>query len=264
MTVAEMKRRKEELGYTCQMISEKSGVPLSTVQKIFSGATDTPRYDTLTALEKVFGKAAEVREAAAFYQTKRQGEYTLKDYYELPEERRAELIDGVIYDMSASTSAHQMIAGLIYAKLLAYVMEKKGMCLPMISPLDVQLDCDDRTMVQPDVVVVCDRNKVNMRCVYGAPDFVVEVLSRSSAKRDSVIKLNKYLNAGVREYWLIDASQKKVIVYNFEGAPYPAIYGFDAKVPVSIWGGECEIDFAEVEGYISFLYGKGDVNEDNI
>lgn len=262
MTVAEMKQRKEELGYTYQMISEKSGVPLSTVQKIFSGATDAPRYETLMALEKVLSRPAKVREAAAFYQAKRQGEYTLEDYYQIPEERRVELIDGVIYDMAAPTSAHQLIAGLLYAKLLAHVMEKKGTCLPMISPLDVQLDCDNRTMIQPDVVVVCDRKKVIMRCVYGAPDFVAEVLSKSSTKRDTVIKLNKYLNAGVREYWLIDPAQKKVIVYDFESGRYPTIYGFDAKIPVSIWGGECVIDFEEVYEYIGFLYELGDVNSD--
>lgn len=254
MTIAEMKKRKEELGYTCQMISEKSGVPLSTVQKIFSGATDMPRYETLTALEQVFRKASEVRESAPFYHTKRQGEYTVEDYYKIPEEYRVELIDGVIYDMSAPTSAHQLIAGLIHAKLLMHVLEKGGECLPMISPLDVQLDCDDKTMIQPDVVIVCDRDKVILRCVYGAPDFIIEVSSPSSTKRDSVIKLNKYLNAGVREYWMIDPKQQKVLVYNFESGQYPAIYGFDAIIPVAIWNGECEIDFKEVYEHIRFLY----------
>lgn len=261
MTIVEMKQRKEELGYTYQMISEKSGVPLSTVQKIFSGATDAPRYETLIALEKVLKKPSEVQEPAGFYQAKRQGEYTLEDYYRIPEERRAELIDGIIYDMAAPTSAHQLILGLLYAMLLSYVREKKGECLPIISPIDVQLDCDDKTMVQPDLVIVCDRGKVINRCVYGAPDFVAEVLSRSSSKRDSVIKLGKYLNAGVREYWLIDPVQKKVIVYNFEGGRYPAIYGFDAKIPVSIWGGECVIDFEEVYEQIRFLYEREDVIE---
>lgn len=259
MTIAEMKQRKEELGYTYQMISEQSGVPLSTVQKIFSGATDTPRYETLIALEKVLRKPSEVRDSAAAYLTKKQGEYTLEDYYRIPDERRVELIDGVIYDMAAPSSAHQLIAGLLYAKLLMHVMGKKGECLPMISPLDVQLDCDDRTMIQPDVVIVCDRSKVIMRCVYGAPDFVVEVISRSSTKRDSVIKLNKYLNAGVREYWLIDPVQKKVIVYNFESGQYPTIYGFDAKIPVSVWNGECVIDFEEVYEHIRFLYEREEV-----
>lgn len=254
MTVAEMKRRKEELGYTYQMIAERSGVPVSTVQKIFSGATDAPRYETLMALEEVFRRTSEVRESAAFYQVKKQGEYTVEDYYKIPEERRVELIDGVIYDMAAPTSAHQLIAGLIYAKLLMHVLDRQGGCLPMISPLDVQLDCDDKTMIQPDVVVVCDRDKVIQRCVYGAPDFIVEVLSSSSVKRDTVIKLNKYLNAGVREYWLIDPKQRKVLVYDFESGQYPTIYGFDGRIPVAIWNGECEIDFKEVYEHIRFLY----------
>lgn len=254
MTVAEMKKRKEELGYTYQMIAERSGVPVSTVQKIFSGSTDTPRYETLAALEAAFKKPAEVREPAAFYQAKKQGEYTVEDYYKIPEERRVELIDGVIYDLASPTSIHQMIAGLIYAKLLMHVLGKKGECLPMISPLDVQLDRDDKTMIQPDVVVICDRDKVIRRCVYGAPDFIIEVISPSSAKRDTVIKLNKYLNAGVREYWMIDPKQRKVLVYHFESGQYPMIYGFDAKIPVAIWNGECEIDFAEVYEHIRFLY----------
>lgn len=254
MTIAEMKRRKEELGYTYQMIAEKSGVPVSTVQKIFSGATDAPRYETLMALEEVFRRTSEVRESAAFYQVKKQGEYTVEDYYKIPEERRVELIDGVIYDMAAPTSAHQLIAGLIYAKLLMHVLGRQGECLPMISPLDVQLDCDDKTMIQPDVVIVCDRDKVIQRCVYGAPDFIIEVLSSSSVKRDTVIKLNKYLNAGVREYWMIDPKQRKVLVYNFESGQYPTIYGFDSKIPVAIWNGECEIDFEEVYEHIRFLY----------
>ena len=71
-------------------------------------------------------------------------------------------------------------------------------------------------MVQPDVVIVCDRDKIEDRCIYGAPDFVIEVLSKSTRKKDTVIKLNKYMNAGVREYWMIDSAQKKVIVYDFE------------------------------------------------
>ena len=138
--------------------------------------------------------------------------------------------------------------------MISHVLDKKGKCLPMISPIDVQLDCDNKTMVQPDVVIVCDRDKIINRCIYGAPDFIIEVISRSSTKRDSVIKLNKYLNAGVREYWMIDPNRKKVIVYNFETENYPVIYGFDAKIPVGIWDNELEIDFQEVYDHISFLY----------
>lgn len=258
MTINEMKERKTELGYTYAQIAELSGVPLGTVQKIFSGVTTSPRYETLQALEQVLSdaRASYVCEPQTAYQVKKQGEYTLEDYYKIPDERRVELIDGIIYDMSSPTSPHQLIAGLIYSKLLSHVLDKNGKCLPMISPIDVQLDCDDRTMVQPDVVIVCDRDKIINRCIYGAPDFIIEVLSKSSTKRDSVIKLNKYMNAGVREYWIIDPVRQKVIVYDFEQEHFPIIYGFDAKIPVGIWNDGFEIDFQEVYEHIRFLYDR--------
>ena len=260
MTIKEMKERKRELGLTYEKLSELSGVPLGTLQKVFTGATRSPRYETLLALERVLGKDAYgmdnmIREAQPEYGTKKQqGEFTLEDYYEIPDDIRVELIDGVLYTMNSPTSVHQLIAGYIYGKVFQYVAEKKGKCLPMISPIDVQLDCDDKTMVQPDVVIVCDRDKVIMRCVYGAPDFVVEVLSKSTKKKDSVVKLHKYMNAGVREYWMIDPHRKVVIVYNFESDIYPIIYGFNAKIPVGIWGENCVIDFNEIYEYIQFLY----------
>ncbi len=256
MTIKEMKERKRELGYTYARIAELSGVPLGTVQKIFSGATASPRYDTLIELEKVLGTPdpVSVSESQTSYGVSRQRTYTLEDYYRVPEERRVELIDGVIYDMSSPSSFHQLVAGLIYTKLLTHVLDGKGQCLPMIAPIDVQLDRDNRTMVQPDVVVVCDRDKIIEHCIYGAPDFVIEVLSRSSAKRDSVIKLNKYLSAGVREYWLIDPDRQKVLVYHFEKEEYPIIHSFDAQIPVGIWDDGFAIDFREVYEHVRFLY----------
>lgn len=197
-----------------------------------------------------------IKEEAAVYGTKQQGDYTLEDYYAIPDERRVELIDGVIYDMSAPTFVHQRIAALIWLKLQTYVFKKKGTCVPGVSPIDVQLDCDDKTMIQPDVVVVCDRDKIINRCIYGAPDFVVEVLSPSTGKKDSTIKLRKYKDAGVREYWMIDPDKKKVVVYDWSSSQIPMVYGFDAKVPVGIFGGECEVDFAEIYEEIAFIYEK--------
>lgn len=259
MTIKEMKARKTELGYTYAQIAELSGIPLGTIQKIFSGVTASPRYETLVELERVLGvpEISFVSEPKTAYHVKKQGEYTLEDYYQIPEERRVELIDGVIYDMSSPTSIHQLMAGLIYTKMLSHVLEKGGECLPMISPMDIQLDRDDRTMVQPDVIIVCDRDKIIDRCVYGAPDMVVEILSKSSGKRDSVIKLNKYLAAGVREYWLIDPRRQKVLVYRFQKEDYPVIYGFDAQIPVGIWDDGFAIDFREVYDHVRFLYEKG-------
>ena len=196
-----------------------------------------------------------VKEEVA-YGVKRQGEYTLEDYYEIPDDIRVELIDGVIYNMGAPTMTHQLLNGKIYNRLDTFVSKKKGKCVPGISPIDVQLDCDEKTMVQPDVIVICDRDKIIKRCVYGAPDFVVEVLSPSSTKRDTAIKLRKYKEAGVREYWIIDPDKKKVIVYDWTKSEIPKVYGFDSKVPVAIFNGECEIDFAEIFEEIEFLYEK--------
>lgn len=258
MTVKELQERKKELGFTYVQIAEMSGVPLGTVQKVLGGVTLTPRYETIMALEQVLGESGGdgrvLREPLKNYLKKPQGEYTREDYELLPDDIRVELIDGVIYTMAAPTSAHQLIAGFIYGKLLSHMLEKKGNCMPMISPLDVQIDCDDKTMVQPDVIIVCDRDKIINRCVYGAPDFVMEVLSKSSKRRDSVIKLHKYMSAGVREYWMIDPEQKKVIVYDFEAEDYPTVHGFDTVLPVRIWNGECRIDFNEVYEHIRFLY----------
>lgn len=68
------------------------------------------------------------------------------------------------------------------------------------------------------------------------------------------IKLNKYIDAGVREYWVVDPDRKVVIVYDFESEEYPMIYGFDAKIPVGIFDHKCEVDFAEIYEYVKFLY----------
>lgn len=255
MTIAEMKRRKKELGYTNETIADLSGVPLGTVQKIFAGITESPRYATLQALEKVFKEGWDtVAESVSEYKVKKKGDYTLQDYYQLPEERRVELIDGAIYDMGSPSSVHQLLCSEIWGQLKAYITKKNGTCIPFVSPIDVQLDCDDRTMVQPDVLVICDRSRVIRRCILGAPDFIVEILSDGTRKKDMTVKLEKYMNAGVREYWLIDPDKKKVLVYDFEHDEFPAIYGFDAKIPVAIFSGECVIDFAEIYDYISFLY----------
>lgn len=165
-----------------------------------------------------------------------------------------ELIDGVIYDMSAPTSVHQLLTGFLFTQFMNHVMKEKGSCLPIVSPIDVQLDCDDRTMLQPDVVIVCDRKKVVHRCVYGAPDFVLEILSPSSRKKDSIIKLNKYMNAGVREYWVVDPEKRLVLVYDFEHNNFPIIYGFDSQIPVRIWEEKLVLDFREASDHIQFLY----------
>ena len=258
MTIEEMIREKQERGYSYAMISEYSGVPVPTIQKIFSGETKSPRYDTLCALQDVFEKPFFLRESQAAYHAgmkdmpvkrdvqdipfDRQGTYTIDDYFALPDERRVELIDGVFYDMGAPTGLHQLIAGEVHRQIANYILERGGDCMVLISPVDVQLDCDERTMVQPDVLIVCDPDKEQNGRIFGAPDFVLEVLSPSTSKKDSYLKLMKYMNAGVREYWIINPFKEKVIIYTLEDDGIPMICGFDRPIPVGIYGGKLSID----------------------
>ena len=187
----------------------------------------------------------EFREAAAFYWP-RQGEYTLDDYYALPDEQRVELIDGVIYDMASPSTGHQGILSEVSWMITNYIKGKKGKCKSFFAPLDVQLDCDNKTMVQPDLIIICDQNQITEKCIKGAPDFVLEILSKSTRRRDCFLKLHKYENAGVREYWMIDPERKRVVVYFFERDDIPVIYGIADQIPVGIFDGELVIDFTEM------------------
>ncbi len=253
MTIDEMRQKKKEKGYTYAQIADLSGVPLGTVQKVFSGETEKPRYDTLLALEQLFTDTPVLRESALYKHNgryERNGSYTLDDYYALPDEQRVELIDGYFYDMSSPTFGHQSIGGEIHRQIANYIMEHGGDCRPFIAPVDVQLDCDNKTMVQPDVGIVCDPSKIKRFGIYGAPDFLVEVISPSTKKKDYALKLSKYMEAGVREYWILDFRQEKILVYFFESDIYPVIYGFDQPVPVNIYDGNLKIDFSNIARWL--------------
>ncbi len=262
MTIQEMKEKKKELGFSNAKLSELSGVPIGTLQKIFSGETTSPRYETIRALESVldvnhyrhpFPQSDGVREAGVEYGSavRTQGQYTLEDYYKLPDDQRVELIDGVFYDMAAPATVHQLLAGEIHRQIANYIIGKKGTCIPFISPVDVQLDCDEKTMLQPDVAIVCDRSKIIRRCIYGAPDFMLEVISPSTKRKDFTIKLSKYMNAGVREYWLVDPYKQMVFVYFFESETCcPGIYPIDDSIPVNIYEGDLQICLADMMGWI--------------
>lgn len=257
MTIEEMRQKKQELGYSYEQIAELANLPLSTVQKVFGGITKSPRYDTLKALEQVFDvfSTKMIAEPSIPYGSpKKQGEYTVEDYMNTPEDMRLELIDGVIYDMATPTIIHQIIGFELCKVIRDYIQKKKGNCIPIVSPVSVQLDCDDKTILEPDVVVVCDRDKFKNGIIFGAPDFVVEVLSPSTRKKDLTIKHFKYMNAGVREYWIIDPVKKNIVVYDFETLDLPEIYTFEHKVPIKIFNGECLVDFKEIFEYIEFLY----------
>lgn len=192
----------------------------------------------------------DVRESMMAYQVgKAQGDFTKKDYFLLPEDKRMELIDGVFYDMAAPGIEHQYIAGEIFAAFRSFIRNNNGSCIPFLSPIAVQLNCDDRTIVEPDFIVVCDRNQLQDKVIFGAPDFVAEVLSPSTRKKDMYLKLMKYADAGVKEYWIIDPKYQHVIVYDLKKQTEPVIYGFEEPIPVMIYNKKLKIDFSEVSEY---------------
>ena len=268
MTLGEMKARKVELGLTNEMIAEQSGVPLSTVQKIFSGATKAPRRLTIEAISKVLsGYYLEsgqedksvggfLRDPGAEYKTVRKKNlYTIDDYYALPEDRRAELIDGVFYDMGAPALLHQKILGDLYILFRECSDQHNMPCEVFLSPCDVRLDMDQYTMVQPDLLVICKGYDIHAIRYEGAPDLVVEIVSPSTRSKDMVLKLYKYQNAGVREYWIVDPKFRTVTVHHFESEDYhPLQYGFDAEIPIAISDGKCSIDFSRISKRIEGYY----------
>lgn len=261
LKIQELKALKREKGYTNEMLAELSGVPLGTVQKVLGGTTKAPRRETLMKLEHALTSAgsALLRESPFAYDAGaegKQGNYTLEDYYNMPDEHRVELIDGVIYDMTAPSIVHQFVTGAVFNQIFNVFMEHDGNCLPILSPIDVQLDGDEQTderemrkqtVVQPDLIILCDPRKNAGGRICGAPDFVMEVVSPGSRRRDMVIKLNKYMNAGVREYWIADPYEERVIVYDFSGEDFPRYYAFDDSVPVMISGGELCVDFRRIK-----------------
>ena len=260
MILKSLKDRLFEQGFTYAAIADRLGISIAQVRDFFDSEPEHTDYLMLQAISDIIDSAnAEVHEPPAAYDCDgepsarypKQGSYTLEDYYALPDEQPVELIDGVFYDMTAPRKIHQLIAGEIYRQMANFLIEKNGPCLVFIAPHDVRLDQDDRTMVQPDLLVICRKEDLRSSYTDGAPDFVLEVISPSTGRKDYIIKLNKYRNAGVREYWILDPYQKILLTYEFEKSDIPVIHGLDDPVPVGIWNGALVMDLKHIRKWIA-------------
>lgn len=277
MTLSTIKRLKVEYGFSNEWIAEKSGVPLGTVQKIFSEQVKSPRKTTVDKLSDFFEQllrykdrdASMVLEAEVAYKAiqknkvtyrtldnaikvedgvykLKDGKFTIEDLEFIPDDKRMELIDGVLYDMSAPYWDHQRIIRDAGFQIYNCIEKSHKDCEVLFAPFDVQVDMSKYTMVQPDLIILCGHNNDHSRFLKGAPDFVMEVLSKSTRKKDMTVKLTKYWNSGVREYWIVDPKNREVIVYDFQHDELDRHYTFDDKVPVGISDGRCEVDFSIV------------------
>lgn len=149
-----------------------------------------------------------------------QASYTYADYLLWRFEERLELIKGKIFQMSpAPSTRHQQISGRLYLEMGSFF--KQHHCQIFYAPFDVRLSKTEsssannkiHTVVQPDLCVVCDQNKLDERGCLGAPDLVIEILSPGNSRRELNDKFALYEESGVREYWLVEPTENAVFVY---------------------------------------------------
>jgi Uma2 family endonuclease len=186
---------------------------------------------------------------------KRDARYTFADYLQWTGDARWELIDGVAYNMTPAPSRrHQKISGELFLQFGLFLRGKR--CEAYDAPFDVRLpkpgesDETTNTVVQPDLVVVCDPSKLDDRGCKGAPDLVIEILSPDSVARDQKEKFLLYEQAGVLEYWLVHPTDRIVTVFHrgADGAyGRPAVYTPGERIRVGVLP-ELEIDLAAVFG----------------
>jgi Uma2 family endonuclease len=202
-------------------------------------------YTETMALPVVVPTAAET-EGRGSPPAERQYAYT--DLLEWDEDVRAELHDGKVVMMPPPFRVHQGIMIELVLQLGNFLKGKK--CKVYAAPFGVRLfpkkDRSDDTVFEPDIVVICDKEKLDERGCNGAPDLVIEITSPSTARYDRIYKLRKYEQAGVREYWIVDPETKSVQVFILETGRFVAS-GFDEteKATVSVLEG-CEIDLQAV------------------
>ena len=141
---------------------------------------------------------------------------TLEQYEALPEDLRVEVFDGVVYDMASPSQEHQTISMELSTVLNTYIRGKKGSCRVFHAPFDVKLSEQPLTIVQPDLMIVCDKDKLDGKRCNGAPDFIIEIVSPNNSSDDYIKKLYYYKKYGVREYWIVDPNRRTVSVSYFE------------------------------------------------
>ncbi len=143
--------------------------------------------------------------------------YSYADYLSWPDDERWELIEGVPYSMSpAPSDEHQRISWELSGQIRNFLVDKsrEGRAAPfdVRIPEGIKVSDEIIDVVQPDIVVICDAAKIDKRGCQGAPEFIIEILSPSTASKDSITKVRLYEKNGVGEYWIIDSINKLITI----------------------------------------------------
>ena len=234
MMIDEIQIIKDYFKITDEALSDLSGVPADTINGILTGKL-TPTDEELTQLSGVFENGY----------TKDDDLFTLKDLYSIPDDIRCELIDGKIYYMTIPGTKHQIISSAIFCALDRYISESEEAWLSFFALTEVRLSNKGISSVQPDVLVVCDRYKINRQYIDGAPNYIAEILSPSTTRKDRIIKRDLYMAAGVKEYWVVDPDNETVTVHLFDNGKASNEYTFDDNIPVHITGNELAISLSD-------------------
>lgn len=176
----------------------------------------------------------------------RENYYTIDDIYKLPDGERAELIDGQIYYMAPPSRIHQDLVMELSSTIRNYIRSSNGSCKVYPAPFAVFLNKDDINYVEPDISVICDKNKLTDKGCNGAPDWIIEIVSPSNPSHDYITKLSLYKAAGVREYWIVDPRNNTVTTYFFEGEIFAQHYTFADIINVNIYD-NLFIDFSQLD-----------------
>ena len=258
MTIEELKNRKKQLNLSTKDLAYLAELPLSTVSKIFTGETKNPSYLTIEKLDATLNREEMLVRVHAYEQAMKQyflehpeddgdqnkfeaiyrrehSTMTVSELADLGEQKGYQLIDGHMIVAEMAGVLHQRMVRHIGRQIEQFILDKGGDCEVFDVGVNVFLDEDDFTLVIPDIAVVCDSSMINDRGIQGAPDWIVEVVSASTRKIDYHKKLHKYMDSGVREYWIVDIDRQMVTVC-VNGEPMQIhIFSLEQDIPVTIY-----------------------------
>lgn len=174
--------------------------------------------------------------------------YTEEDYYNTPENVRCELINGnLIYAQASPSRIHQKIQRELTIIIGNYIKSNGGKCEVYPAPFAVKLNKDKSNIVEPDISVICDPDKLTDRGCTGAPDWIIEIISPYNRSHDYITKLNLYKDAGVREYWIVDPATSGILVYHMQDDDFDVkSYTFNDSIDVNIYD-DLSIDFKSLD-----------------